>query len=74
MPYYSSKARDGEGKILQGILGAENLREAGKELEARFPHILQLRPLSPFRQLFLGRQQLTDLERETFFRKLGLLL
>lgn len=74
MPYYSWKARDGEGKILQGVLGAENLREAGKELEARFSHILQLRPVSPFRQLFLGRQQLTDLERETFFRKLGLLL
>lgn len=74
MPYYAWKARNGEGRVRKGILAAGCLREAGKELEARFPHILQLRPVSPFQRLFLGRQKLTDLDRETFFRKLGLLL
>lgn len=74
MPYYSWKARNQEGRVLQGIMAAESLQEAGLELAGQFPHILQVRPVSPLRKLFLGEKGLSNLERETFFRKLGLLL
>ena len=74
MPYYSWKARNREGRVLQGIMAAESLQDAGLELAGQFPHILQVRPVSPLRKLFLGGKGLSNLERETFFRKLGLLL
>ncbi len=74
MPYYCWKARNREGRVLQGIMAAESLQDAGLELAGQFPHILQVRPVSPLRKLFLGGKGLSNLERETFFRKLGLLL
>lgn len=74
MEQFHWKARTREGQLCQGTLSAATLEEAGKELARQYPYILQLRRDNFLEKQFQGRRSLRDLDRETFFRRLGLLL
>ena len=67
MEQFHWKARTREGQLCQGTLSAATLAR-------QYPYILQLRRDNFLEKQFQGRRSLRDLDRETFFRRLGLLL
>ena len=74
MQKFSWKTLNQEGQTITGEMYAGSQAEAGQKLLLTYPYVLELKPVFQWK-LGLGRRRnLTDLERETLYRQLAILL
>ena len=74
MQKFRWKTLNQEGQTITGEMYAGSQAEAGQKLLLTYPYVLELKPVFQWK-LGLGRRRnLTDLERETLYRQLAILL